>query len=66
MCTDENICQKENGHWDLPGVPLRQHDGFVVQEPLGLEVYGDERYLGEKKGRAWGAALGTTGTLSPR
>lgn len=35
--------------WDPPGVLLWQHRGFVVQEPRGLEVRRDKRYLGGKE-----------------
>lgn len=48
-----------------PGVFLWQHSGFVVQEPLGLEVCRDEGYLGGKERQSPGAVLGITGTLSP-
>lgn len=42
--------------WDPPCVLVGQHRGFVVQEPLGLEVRRDERYLGEREAEPRGCA----------
>lgn len=50
--------------WHPPRVLRQQHHGFVVQEPLGLEVRRDERYLGGKKGRAQGLCWASQGPLA--